>query len=84
MFAQTNTPKWAFQQLVQTVQSNKNRESETPCRQDLPPCLNTTEQNDSKFIPCLICGKLFKSPSAIVQHSDRHIPDQKVCLNLYF
>ena len=86
-----NSPKWAFDKLFQSFHSSKSEQTleenvESESSKNLPPCLQTITagcnqnfpENKSLKIPCLICGKLFKTARSIVQHSNQHLTDFKV------
>jgi hypothetical protein len=65
--------KRAFEQLTGSL-SFEPDELEAEDRR--PPCLQKV--SSESFIPCLICGKLFKSCPEIMDHSNIHLSDLKV------
>jgi len=72
----------AFEKLFQSFQPKRGEEkldglSRQNLAQNVPPCLQKIVVQ-SKMFPCLICGKLFRSTTAIVQHSNLHNSDYKV------
>jgi hypothetical protein len=84
MIQSVNSPKWAFEKLLESfnsIESPKNLEEnlEDKTLKSFPPCLQkSTAGNQSGQIPCLICGRLFKTSTAIVEHSNHHLSEFKV------
>ena len=85
MNSNKNTPKWAFDRLLQSFSKDNEKYSKSSENGDkslhLPPCLRQIvdgRKNPAKKIPCLICGKLFELPTAFVEHSVDHLRDIQV------
>jgi hypothetical protein len=82
-----NTPKWAFEKLLQSASkdnvkySKSSENGEKSLSACLPPCLRqllVSRKTPAKKLPCLICGKLFEMPTAFVDHSLIHLREIQV------
>ena len=85
--ALVNCPQRAFEKLLRSNQSYGNKENVVDSQSQppkawnhLPPCLRNIFGVQAKTIPCLICGKLFNSGPAILQHSNVHLSEYRVSL----
>jgi len=82
MCSNKNTPKWAFDKLLQSFSKENDKYTENGEKSvHLPYCLRKildNRRNPAKKLPCLICGKLFQMPTAFVEHSVDHLREIQV------